>query len=85
MDFCLLLYISGYSGKTMEEWNVMFKEMEKNSDAVSDSNYSSDSKAQLHLNFQKKNISGIEKYSTVAVRTWGRLLILQVFGTIFQK
>ena len=23
MDFCLLLYISGYSGKTMEECNVM--------------------------------------------------------------
>ena len=69
----------------MEEWNVMFKEMEKNSDAVSDSNYSSDSKAQLHLNFQKENISVIEKYSTVVVRTWGRLLILQVFGTIFQK
>ena len=60
MDFCLLLYISGYSGKTMEEWNVMFKEMEKNSDAVSDSNYSSDSKAQLHLNFQKEDISGLK-------------------------
>ena len=34
MDFYLLLYISGYSGKTMEECNVMV--MEKNSDAVSD-------------------------------------------------
>ena len=29
MDFCLVLYISGYSGKTMEEWNVMVIEMEK--------------------------------------------------------
>ena len=29
MDFCLLLYISGYSGKTMEECNVMVIEMEK--------------------------------------------------------
>ena len=27
MDFCLLLYISGYSGKTMEECNVMVIEM----------------------------------------------------------
>ena len=29
IDFCLLLYISGYSGKTMEECNVMVIEMEK--------------------------------------------------------
>ena len=54
MDFCLLLYISEYSGKTMEECNVMVIEMEKNSDAVSDNDYFSDSKTQLHLNFQKK-------------------------------
>ena len=54
MDFCLLLYISEYSGKTMEECNVMIIEMGKNSDAVSDNDYSSDSKTQLHLNFQKK-------------------------------
>ena len=45
MDFCLLLCISGYSGKTVEGCNVMVIEMEKNSDAVSDNNYSSDSKA----------------------------------------
>ena len=36
MDFCLLLYISGYSGKTMEECNVMVMEIGKNSDVVSD-------------------------------------------------
>ena len=54
----------------------------KNSDAASDNNYSSDSKAQLHLNFQREDISGIEKYSTVVVHTWGRL---PSFGTIFQK
>ena len=54
MDFCLLLYISEYSGKTMEECNVMVIKMGKSSDAVSDNDYSSDSKAQLHLNFQKK-------------------------------
>ena len=54
MDFCLLLYISEYSGKTMEECNVMVIEMEKNSDAVSDNDFFSDSKTQLHLNFQKK-------------------------------
>ena len=29
MDFCFLLYISKYSGKTMEECNVMVIEMEK--------------------------------------------------------
>ena len=85
MNFCLLLYISGYSGKTMEVCNVMVIEMEKNSDAVSDKSYSSDSKAQLHLNFQKEDKSVIEKYSTVVVRTWGRLPLLPVFGTIFQK
>ena len=85
MDFCLLLYISGYSRKTIEECNVMVIEMEKNIDAVSNNNYSSDSKAQLHLNFQKEDISVIEKYSTVVVRTWGRLAHLPVFGTIFQK
>ena len=34
IDFCLLLYISGYSGKTMEECNVMVIEKGKNSDAV---------------------------------------------------
>ena len=84
-DFCLLLYISGYSGKTMEEWNVMVIEMGKNSDAVSNNDYSSDIKAQLHLNFQKKDVSVVEKYSTVVVRTWGRLPLLPVFGTICQK
>ena len=42
MDFCLLLYISEYSGNTMEECNVMFND------------YYSDSKTELHLNFQKK-------------------------------
>ena len=54
MDFCLLLYISEYAGKTMEDCNVMIIEMGKNSDSVSDNDYSSDSKTQLHLNFQKK-------------------------------
>ena len=54
MDFCLLLYISEYSGKIMEECNVMVIEMGRNSDAVSDNDYSYDSKTQLHLNFQKK-------------------------------
>ena len=52
MDFCLLLYISECSGKTMAECNVMVIEMGKNSDAVSDNDYSSNSKTQLHLNFQ---------------------------------
>ena len=54
MDFFVLLYISEYSGKTMEECNVMVIKMGRSSDAVSDNDYSSDSKAQLHLNFQKK-------------------------------
>ena len=54
MDFCLLQYISEYSRKAMEECNVMVIEMEKNSDAVCNNDYSSDSKTQLHLNFQKK-------------------------------
>ena len=85
MDFCLLLYISGYSRKTIEECNVMVIEMEKNSDAVSNNNYSSDSKAQLHLNFQKEDISVIEKYSTIVVCTWDRLPLLPIFETIFQK
>ena len=53
MDFCLLLHISEHSGKAMEEYNAMVIEMEKNSDAVSDNDYSPDSKTQLHLNFQK--------------------------------
>ena len=54
MDFCLPLYISEYSGKTMEEIKVMIIEMGKNSDVLSDNDYSSDSKTQLHLNFQKE-------------------------------
>ena len=53
-DFCLLLYICEYSRKTMEECNVMVIEMFKNSDAVSDNDYSSDFKIQLHFNYQKK-------------------------------
>ena len=53
MDFCLPLYISEYSGKAMEESKVMIIEMGKNSDAVPD-NFSSDSKTQLLLNFQKE-------------------------------
>ena len=57
----------------------------KNSEAVSNNNCSSDSKAQLYLNFQKEYISVIEKYSTVVVRTWGRLPLLPVFGTIFGR
>ena len=57
MDFCLLLYISEYSGKTMEECNVMVIEMEKNSDAVSGNDYSSDSKTQLQTSFKKRYIS----------------------------
>ena len=39
MEFCLLLYISEYSGKTMEECNVMIIEMGKYSDTVSDNDY----------------------------------------------
>ena len=54
LDFSLLLHISEYSGKTMEKYNVMVIEMGKNSDAVSDNDYCSDSKTQLHLSFQKK-------------------------------
>ena len=38
----------------MEECNVMATEMGKNSDTVSDNDCSSNSKNQLHLNFQKK-------------------------------
>ena len=53
MDFCPLLYISEYSGKTMKECNVMVIEIGENSDAVSDNDYSSNGKTQLHLNFQK--------------------------------
>ena len=41
----------------MEECNVMVIEMGKNSDAVFENDYFSDSKAQLHLNFQKRYIS----------------------------
>ena len=52
MDFCLLLYISECSGKTMAECNVMVIEMGKNRDAVSGNDYSSNSKTQLHFNFQ---------------------------------
>ena len=48
-------------------------------------NCSSDSKVQLRLNFQKEDISVIERYGTVAVYTRGRLLLVPVFGTIFQK
>ena len=83
MDFCLLLYISECSGKTMAECNVVVIEMGKNSDAVSDNDYSSDSKPQLHLNFQKK-ISVKENYSTVVVHTWARLPLL-AFGTCLSK
>ena len=57
MDFFVLLYISEYSGKTMEECNVMVIEMEKNSDAVSGNDYSSDSKTQLQTSFKKRYIS----------------------------
>ena len=35
--------------------------------------------------FKKKDISVIEKYSTAVMHTWGRLPLLPVFGTIFQK
>ena len=35
--------------------------------------------------FLKKDISVIQKYSTAVIHTWGRLLLLPVFGTIFQK
>ena len=45
MDFCLLLYVSGYSGKTMEECNVIAIEMTKNSGAIYSNDCSSDSKA----------------------------------------
>ena len=83
MDFCFLLHISEYSGKTMEVYNVMVIEMGKNSDAVSDNDHSSDSKPQLHLNFQKK-ISVKENYSTVVVHTWARLPLL-AFGTCLSK
>ena len=38
----------------MEACNVVAIEMGKNSDTVSDNDYSSNSKNQLHLNFQKK-------------------------------
>ena len=69
MDFCLLLYISEYSGKTMEECNAMIIEMGKNSDSVSDNDYSSDSKTQLHLNFQKKIYQLLKNNSTVVVHT----------------
>ena len=51
----------------MEECNEMPIEMEKNSDTTSDNTYSSDSKAKLHVNFQKEDISVIQKYSTVVL------------------
>ena len=35
--------------------------------------------------FKKEDISIIEKYSTAVMHTWGRLPLLPVFGTIFQK
>ena len=41
----------------MEECNVMVIEMEKNSDAVSGNDYSSDSKTQLQTSFKKRYIS----------------------------
>ena len=34
---------------------------------------------------KKKDISVIQKYSTAIMHTWGRLPLLPVFGTIFQK
>ena len=82
MDFCILLYISGYSGKTMEECNVRIIEIGKNSDVVYGNDYSSDSKVQLYVNFPKNDISVIQIYSTAVVRTWHCLPLLPVFGTI---
>ena len=35
--------------------------------------------------FLKKDISVIQKYSTAVMYTWGRVTLLPVFGTIFQK
>ena len=85
MDFCILLHISGYSGKTMEECNARIIEIGKNSDVVYDYDYSSDSKAQLYVNFPKNDISVIEKYSTAVDCTWHCLSLLPVFGTICLK
>ena len=69
MDFCLLLYSSEYSGETMEECNAMIIEMGKSSDSVFNNDYSSDSKTQLHLNFQKKIYQLLKNNSTVVVHT----------------
>ena len=71
----------------MEEYNVMVIEMGKNSDAVSDNDYSSDSKAQLQLNFHthtKKMYQYIQKYSNVVVRAWGRLPLRQYLEQFFK-
>lgn len=54
IDSRLLLYISGYSGETLEECNLMIIEIWKNSDGVSANDYFSDGKTQVNLNFQKK-------------------------------
>ena len=35
--------------------------------------------------FKKEDISVTQKYSTAVMHTWGRLPLLPVFGTIFQK
>ena len=86
IDFCLLLYISGYSGETVEECNLMIIEIWKNSDGVSDNDYFSDSKTQIHLNFQKKNdISVIEKHSTVVVPLGARCPFSQFLEQFFKR
>lgn len=50
MDLCVIVYISGYSGKAVEECNVLGK----NSDALYDSNY-------LYLTVRLNYVSNFQK------------------------
>ena len=63
MDFCLLLHISGYSGKTIKECNVMVIEMERNNDVVSGSDYPYLIVRPNYILIFKKYISVTEKHS----------------------
>ena len=91
MDFGLLLYISEYSGKTMEECYVNNGGVQcngnrdgKNSDVVSDNDYSSDSKTQLHLNCQKK-IYQLLKIIVLSQCAFGACCTFMLLEHVFQK
>ena len=47
--------------------------------------FSLEQQVDLFVFFLKKDLSVIQKYSTAVMPTWGRLPLLPIFGTIFQK